>query len=56
MQNIEELLDLLVCPQSKGKLQYDKENQELICLESKLAYPIIDGIPVMLINKARKLS
>lgn len=56
MQNMEELLELLVCPHSKTKLIYDKERQELVSLESKLAYPIIDGIPVMLINKARKTS
>ena len=37
------LLNILVCPVSKGKLVYDEENNELICEESKLAYPIIDG-------------
>ena len=54
MQNIEELLELLVCPVSKSKLIYNKEKQELISLKAKLAYPIIDGIPVMLESKARK--
>jgi uncharacterized protein len=54
MQDIEELLELLVCPASKTKLIYDQEKQELISLEAKLAYPIIDGIPVMLESKARK--
>tara|TARA_Y100000996_G_scaffold415171_1_gene408532 strand:- start:1268 stop:1444 length:177 start_codon:yes stop_codon:yes gene_type:complete len=50
------LLDLLVCPESGGKLVYNKETNELICNESKLAYPIKDGIPVMLIESARKLK
>ena len=54
MKNIEELLELLVCPVSKSKLIYNKEKQELISLKAKLAYPIIDGIPVMLESKARK--
>ena len=48
------LLDLLVCPKSGGKLVYDKN--ELICKQSKLAYPIKDGIPIMLIESARKLK
>jgi len=52
----EELLAILVCPLSKGKLIYDEKNQELICYESKLAYKIIDGIPVMLIDQARKIE
>lgn len=55
MNNIEELLDFLVCPVTKTKLVYDNEKQELVSLEAKLAYPIIDGIPVMLSEKARKL-
>ena len=50
------LLDLLVCPKSGGKLVYDKNANELICKESKLAYPIKDGIPIMLIQSARKLK
>jgi len=50
------LLSLLVCPISKGALQYDKENQELIALSSGLAYPIKDDIPVMLEHEARELS
>ncbi|MBM3590268.1 MAG: Trm112 family protein [Alphaproteobacteria bacterium] len=50
------ILEILRCPQSKSKLTYDVKNQELISLESKLSYPIIDGIPIMLINKARKLD
>jgi uncharacterized protein YbaR (Trm112 family) len=55
MNNIEELLDFLVCPVTKTKLVYDNEKQELVSLEAKLAYPIVDGIPVMLPEKARKL-
>jgi len=50
------LLSLLVCPITKGALQYDKENQELIALSSGLAYPIKDDIPVMLEHEARALS
>jgi uncharacterized protein YbaR (Trm112 family) len=50
------LLDLLVCPITKAPLQYDKTAQELIAVESGLAFPIKDGIPVMLEDEARKLS
>ena len=50
------LLDLLVCPKSGGKLVYDKNTNELIFKQSKLAYPIKDGIPIMLIESARKLN
>ncbi|MAZ39593.1 MAG: hypothetical protein CMF49_05675 [Legionellales bacterium] len=50
------LLDILACPLCKGKLIYDKKNQELICKVDKLAYPIKDGIPVMLADEARTLS
>lgn len=50
------LLSLLVCPITKGLLQYDKENQELIALSSGLAYPIRDDIPVMLEHEARELT
>ena len=49
------LLNILVCPVSKERLFYNEENNELICEESKLAYPIIDGIPIMLKEKARKI-
>ena len=52
----EKLLEILVCPISKGQLIYDQKNQELICRESKLAYKIKDGIPVMLADEARKIS
>lgn len=50
------LLDLLVCPVSKAPLKYDEEKQELVCKASGLAYPIRDGIPVMLESEARLLS
>ncbi len=50
------LLGLLVCPVTKGSLQYDKENQELISTSSGLAYPVRDDIPVMLESEARELS
>tara|TARA_B100000035_G_scaffold297622_1_gene290572 strand:+ start:10665 stop:10829 length:165 start_codon:yes stop_codon:yes gene_type:complete len=49
----EDLLDILVCPKSGGKLEYDKTKNELICKESGLAYPIKDGIPIMLVGSAR---
>ena len=51
-----ELLAMLVCPLCKGKLKYDREAEELICLFDGLAYPIRDGIPVMLPEEARALS
>lgn len=50
------LLDLLVCPVSKAPLKYDEAKQELVCKASGLAYPIRDGIPVMLESEARVLS
>ena len=50
------LLDLLVCPLTKSPLTYDEARQELISKEAKLAYPIREGIPVMLVEEARKLE
>ncbi len=50
------LLEMLVCPVTKGSLEYDKENNELISNAAKLAYPIRDGIPVMLEDEARAVS
>lgn len=50
------LLDILVCPVTKTKLVYDKSNQELISTAANLAYPVRDGIPIMLENEARELS
>lgn len=49
------LLEILVCPLCKGRLIYKKEAQELICKPCRLAYPIRDGIPVMLEEEARPL-
>ena len=48
------LLEILVCPLTKGPLEYDAEKQELISRSAKLAYPIRDGIPIMLPEEARK--
>ena len=50
------LLELLVCPVTKGPLDYDREHQELLSRSARLAYPIRDGIPVMLEEEARTLS
>ncbi|MDH3703709.1 MAG: Trm112 family protein [Alphaproteobacteria bacterium] len=50
------LLELLVCPLTKGPLDYDAANQELISKQARLAYPIRDGIPIMLIDVARPLD
>lgn len=50
------LLEMLVCPLTKDTLIYDKKKQELISKKAGLAYPIKDGIPIMLIDEARKLS
>ena len=50
------LLEILVCPVSKGPLIYDKDNNELVCKASNLAYPIRDGIPIMLEQEARDIS
>lgn len=49
------LLDILVCPLCKGPLKYDRQAQELSCSADKLAFPIRDGIPVMLEHEARSL-
>lgn len=50
------LLEILVCPVTKGPLVYDRQRQELISKAARLAYPIRDGIPVMLEEEARKLE
>lgn len=50
------LLDILVCPITKGPLVYDREKQELVSRSARLAYPVRDGIPVMLEEEARKLT
>jgi uncharacterized protein YbaR (Trm112 family) len=50
------LLEILVCPLTKGPLRYDRAAQELISDQAGLAYPIRDGIPIMLVDEARALS
>ncbi|HYD75692.1 Trm112 family protein [Ramlibacter sp.] len=50
------LLELLVCPVTKGHLDYDRSRQELVSRSARLAYPIRDGIPVLLEDEARTLS
>lgn len=50
------LLTIIVCPICKAKLDYDQHNKELICRNDKLAFPIRDGIPVMLEEEARRLE
>ena len=50
------LLDILVCPVCKGPLDFHKDPQELVCKADALAYPIRDGIPVMLESEARKVA
>ena len=55
-QNLDELLKILICPKTGSKLLFDKEKNELVSKKGKLAYPIKDNIPILLENKARKLS
>lgn len=50
------LMEILACPVCKGKLDYKKEQQELICHFDRLAYSIVDGIPVLLEGEARRIS
>jgi uncharacterized protein YbaR (Trm112 family) len=50
------MLEALVCPQTRGTLRYDAEAQELLSKSANLAYPIRDGIPVMLVDEARTLD
>lgn len=50
------LLSILVCPNCKGELHFDKTNDELVCKADALAYPIRDGVPVMLRNEAREIT
>ena len=50
------LMEILVCPVSKGPLRYDSERQELVSERAGLAYPIRDGIPIMLPDEARRLD
>ena len=50
------LLEILVCPLTKGPLSYDAERQELISKRAGLAFPIRDGIPIMLVDEARQIA
>jgi len=50
------LLEILVCPLTKGALSYDRVAQELISKQARLAYPIRDGIPIMLVDEARQID
>ncbi|NYT86701.1 Trm112 family protein [Pollutimonas harenae] len=50
------LLEILACPLCKGALRHDRERQELVCQADKLAFPIRDGIPIMLEAEARDLA
>ena len=50
------LLELLVCPVTKGPLEYDRAKQELVSRSARLAYPVRDGLPVMLETEARPLT
>ena len=50
------LLEILVCPLTKAPLEFDKNNQELISSKAGLAYPIRDGIPIMLVEEARQMK
>ena len=55
-QNLDRLLEVLICPKTGSKLSFDKEKNELFSKKAKLAYPIRDNIPILLENVARKLS
>jgi hypothetical protein len=50
------MLEALVCPMTQGTLEYDAESQELVSRAGKMAFPIRNGIPVMLVDEARKLD
>ncbi|MEZ5958465.1 MAG: Trm112 family protein [Hyphomonadaceae bacterium] len=50
------LLEVLICPSSRKPLRYDRERQELISDSARLAYPVRDGVPIMLIDEARELG
>jgi uncharacterized protein YbaR (Trm112 family) len=50
------MLELLVCPVTKGRLIYDRETNELISEKARLAYPIKDGVPIMLESEARRIE
>jgi uncharacterized protein YbaR (Trm112 family) len=50
------MLELLVCPQTKSNLEFDEAAQELVSKKAKLAYPVRDGVPILLISEARPLE
>jgi uncharacterized protein YbaR (Trm112 family) len=50
------LLEVLICPQARGPLRYDREAQELISENPRLAYPVREGVPILLIDEARDLD
>ena len=50
------LLEVLICPQTRTPLRYDRERQELVSERARLAYPVRDGVPIMLIDEARELG
>lgn len=50
------LLEILICPASRGPLRYDRERQELVSDRAGLAYPVRDGVPIMLVDEARRLD
>ena len=50
-----QLLDIIACPQCKASIEYNKENKTLVCQPCKLAYPVKDGFPVMLIEQAKPI-
>lgn len=50
------LLEVLVCPASRGPLRYDREKQELVSVQAGLAYPIRDGVPILIVDEARELG
>ena len=52
----QKLLEILVCPLTKGPLEFDRDKQELVSRQAKLAYPIRDGIPIMLVEEAREID
>jgi uncharacterized protein YbaR (Trm112 family) len=51
-----ELLAILVCPATRGPLRYDPDREELISVQAGLAYPVRDGVPVMLVEEARRIE
>ncbi len=55
-RKILDLLEILICPKTGGELIFDKKKMELVSRKAKLAYPIVDGIPIMLEEKARKIK